>query len=41
MGIVRDIVEAHEGTIDVTSDVGVGTVVALRFPPHRVKDTAP
>ncbi|MFS0892925.1 ATP-binding protein [Microbacterium sp. 179-I 3D3 NHS] len=38
MGIARDIVEAHEGSIEVSSDVGIGTTVVLRFPPHRVKD---
>lgn len=33
MGIARDIVEAHDGSIEITSEQGVGTVVALRFPP--------
>ncbi len=32
MGITRDIVTAHGGTIDVTSEVGTGTGVVLRFP---------
>ncbi|MFK3676425.1 sensor histidine kinase [Microbacterium sp. NPDC090218] len=38
MGIVREIVAAHEGSIDVTSEVGVGTRVTLRFPPRRVME---
>lgn len=38
MGIARDIVEAHEGTITVVSTVGVGTIVTLRFPQRRVKE---
>lgn len=38
MGIARDIAEAHEGTITVTSSVGVGTIVTLRFPQRRVKE---
>lgn len=32
MGIARDIVEAHDGTISITSEQGVGTTVCLRFP---------
>lgn len=40
MGIARDIVAAHEGTVEVVSEVGIGTVVTLRFPPHRVKEVS-
>lgn len=32
MGIARDIVVDHGGTIDVASEVGVGTTVTLRLP---------
>lgn len=38
MGIVREIVSAHEGSIDVASEIGVGTRVTLRFPQRRVKE---
>lgn len=38
MGIARDIVQAHEGSISVASTVGEGTVVTLRFPQWRVKE---
>lgn len=32
MGIVREIVAAHDGTIDVDSHVGQGTRITMRFP---------
>lgn len=38
MGIVREIVAAHEGSIDIASEVGVGTRVTLRFPQRRVME---
>ncbi|KAB1862237.1 sensor histidine kinase [Microbacterium algeriense] len=38
MGIAREIVVAHEGIIDVASELGVGTRVTLRFPQRRVKE---
>lgn len=38
MGIVREIVLAHDGSIDVASEVGVGTTVTLRFPRRRKKE---
>ncbi|WP_061018511.1 sensor histidine kinase [Microbacterium sp. CCH5-D1] len=38
MGIAREIVAAHEGTIDVVSEAGTGTRVTLRFPHHRAKE---
>ncbi|MGV2901233.1 sensor histidine kinase [Microbacterium sp. AGC62] len=38
MGIAREIVVAHEGTIEVTSEVGQGTTVTLRFPRRRKKE---
>jgi PAS domain S-box-containing protein len=34
MGIARDIVTAHDGTIEIASAVGSGTTVTLRFPPE-------
>ncbi|GAB3600238.1 sensor histidine kinase [Microbacterium tumbae] len=40
MGIVRDIVEAHRGTIEVVSAVGVGTRVTLRFPRRPIRKEA-
>ncbi|MDF2509856.1 MAG: sensor histidine kinase [Microbacterium sp.] len=38
MGIAREIVVAHEGSIDVASQVGQGTTVTLRFPRRRKKE---
>ncbi|PRB16068.1 cell wall metabolism sensor histidine kinase WalK [Microbacterium sp. MYb62] len=38
MGIVRDIVGAHDGSIDVASEVGGGTRVTLRFPQRSSKE---
>lgn len=38
MGIARDIVEAHGGSIAVSSTLGIGTVITLRFPPRRAKE---
>lgn len=35
MGIVREIVESHRGTIDLTSVLGVGTTVTARIPVAR------
>ncbi len=42
MGIVRDIVQAHDGVLDVHSELGVGTEVTARFPRQltRKKDAA-
>lgn len=40
MPIVREIVAAHDGSIDISSEVGVGTRVRLRFPPHRAEETS-
>lgn len=37
--IVKEIVEAHEGTVDVTSQVGVGTTFYVTLPRYRA-DTA-
>lgn len=37
MGIVREIVAAHDGSIDVSSEAGVGTRVTLRFPPRSAE----
>ncbi|MGY2702723.1 PAS domain S-box protein [Nocardioides sp. HB32] len=36
--IVRAIVEAHDGTVDVESEVGVGTVVRVSIPRERPAD---
>ncbi|MFF1540767.1 sensor histidine kinase [Microbacterium sp. NPDC058269] len=38
MGIVREIVAAHEGSIHVSSELGVGTRVTLRFPPRSPEE---
>ncbi len=38
MGIVREIVAAHEGSIDVSSERGIGTRVTLRFPPRSPEE---
>lgn len=38
MGIAREIVTAHDGSIDVASEIGVGTTVTLRFPRRRKKE---
>lgn len=41
MGVVRDIIAMHNGTIDIVSEVGVGTSVTMRFPRQRAeKETA-
>ncbi|WP_217183002.1 cell wall metabolism sensor histidine kinase WalK [Streptomyces sp. AC495_CC817] len=40
MGIARDIVSAHDGTIDVASAPGRGTTVTLRFPHPRTREDA-
>ncbi|MDQ6659941.1 MAG: cell wall metabolism sensor histidine kinase WalK, partial [Chloroflexota bacterium] len=32
LAIARELVEAHGGTITISSDVGVGTTVAIRLP---------
>ncbi|WP_172825562.1 sensor histidine kinase [Microbacterium pygmaeum] len=37
MGIVRDIVESHCGTIDLTSTLGEGTTVTARIPLDRAE----
>src|SRR5690606_15647446 len=36
LAIVRDIVEEHRGTIEVKSEVGVGTTFTVRLPLRRV-----
>lgn len=38
MGIVREIVAAHEGSIDVSSERGIGTRVTLRFSPRSPEE---
>jgi signal transduction histidine kinase len=40
MGIVRDIVEAHGGTIEAASELGAGTSIRLRFPRRPASERA-
>ena len=40
MGIVRDIVESHRGSIDLTSTLGEGTTVTTRIPVSRTEREA-
>ncbi|WP_225735925.1 sensor histidine kinase [Gulosibacter chungangensis] len=41
MNIVREIVTAHEGTLEIKSDLGEGTCITLRFPRQPItKETA-
>jgi two-component system cell cycle sensor histidine kinase PleC len=35
LAIARSLVEAHEGTLGITSQVGEGTTVTVTFPPER------
>lgn len=35
LAIARDLVQAHGGTVSLSSRSGAGTVVRCRFPPHR------
>jgi len=34
MHIVKTVVEAHKGTIDISSEVGIGTKISIRLPLH-------
>jgi len=34
--LTKSLVELHEGTLVITSEVGVGTTITLTFPPSRV-----
>jgi PAS domain S-box-containing protein len=38
--MVKGLVEVHEGTIEIESEVGVGTTARVRFPPARVHERA-
>ena len=33
--LCKSFIEMHGGTLDLTSEVGAGTTVTLRFPPER------
>jgi two-component system cell cycle sensor histidine kinase PleC len=35
--LVKTFMELHDGTIDIDSELGVGTVVGVAFPPERVR----
>jgi two-component system cell cycle sensor histidine kinase PleC len=34
--LTRELIEAHDGAIDIQSEIGIGTTVSLWFPPERV-----
>jgi len=34
--LVKHIIEAHQGSLTITSELGVGTSIAIRFPAHRL-----
>ncbi len=39
--LARSLMEAHGGTLDLTSIVGVGTTAVIEFPPERTRDAIP
>ncbi len=39
--ITKALVELHDGTLDLESEVGVGTTVTVRLPAARVREAAP
>jgi signal transduction histidine kinase len=39
--IARALIELHGGSLTLSSDLGVGTTVALRLPHERIRDGAP
>ncbi len=41
LSITKSLVEMHDGTIDLQSEVDVGTSVTLRFPSHRLERQDP
>jgi two-component system NtrC family sensor kinase len=41
LSVVYGIVERHGGKIDLKSEVGKGTRIALRLPPRPTKEAAP
>ncbi|MFN3077400.1 MAG: hypothetical protein ABT940_11055 [Alphaproteobacteria bacterium] len=36
MPLTRALVELHDGRLEISSEPGIGTTVAIRFPPPRV-----
>ena len=40
LSLVKEVVEAHKGYIDVKSDPGVGTTFTLSFPITEIKELA-
>ncbi len=39
--LTKSLVEAHGGTLEIESNLGVGTTITLRFPPERTVDYLP
>ncbi len=39
--LAKSLVEAHDGTIEIDSEIGVGTTVTVRFPAARVRAALP
>ncbi len=39
--LARSLMEAHGGTLDLTSIVGIGTTAVIEFPPERTRDPIP
>jgi signal transduction histidine kinase len=41
LAIVREIVQAHGGSVEATSDLGLGTTFTVRLPLHSLREPAP
>ena len=41
LALTKSFIEAHDGSLELRSKVGEGTVVSLRFPPQRVIESPP